>query len=173
VRCASLAERTDDQNPLPNFVGLSSMSDNWLIFIPTDPDALPSRAAADKAVELLKTFVPEAYEVLAKFSERTEFHCGCGNWSGVNCPKCGTDVEEWWKDAMDKAWESEFKNLSVTTPCCGHSTTLNDLNYVWPAGFSCFVLEAMKPNIRQTTAEQDQALSEALCLKLRKIWVHI
>jgi len=35
------------------------------------------------------------------------------------------------------------------------------------------VLEAMKPNIRQTTAEQDQALSEALCLKLRKIWVHI
>ena len=150
------------------------MSDNWLVFIPTDPEALPSRAAADRAVELLKTFVPEAYgEVLAKFAERTVFHCGGGNWSGVICPKCGTDVEGWWIDAMDKAWASEFKNLSVTTPCCRHSTTLNDLNYVWPAGFSRFVLEAMKPNIRQTTAEQDRALSEALGLKLRKIWIHI
>jgi endogenous inhibitor of DNA gyrase (YacG/DUF329 family) len=91
---------------------------------------------------------------------------GCGNWSGVNCPKCGADVEDWWKDAMDKAWAPELKNLSVSTPFCGHSTTLNDLNYVWPAGFSRFVLEAMKSNISQTTAEQDQALSEALGLKL-------
>lgn len=98
------------------------MSDNWLMFIPTDPEALRSRAAADKAVELLKTFVPEAWEVLAKFAERTEFHCGVGNWSGVSCPECGTDVGDWWTGAMDKAWASEFKNLSVTTPCCGHST---------------------------------------------------
>jgi len=53
------------------------MSDNWLMFIPTDPEALPSRAAADKAVELLRAFVPETCgEVLAKFTERTEFHCG-------------------------------------------------------------------------------------------------
>jgi len=149
------------------------MSDDWLIFIPTDPEALPSRAAADKAAELLKTFAPEAHEVVAKSSEGTEFHRGCGNWSGVNCPKCGTDVEDWWKDAMDRASASEFKNLSITTPCCGHSTTLNDLNYLWLAGFSRFVLEALNPNIRQTTAEQDQALSEALGLKLRKIRVHI
>jgi len=65
------------------------------------------------------------------------------------------------------------QNLSVTTPCCGHSTTLNDLNYVWPPGFSRFVLEAMNPNVRQTTAEQDEALSEAIGLELRKIWMHI
>jgi hypothetical protein len=150
------------------------MSDNWLMFIPADPEALPSRAAADKAVELLKTFVPEAWgEVLAKFAKRTEFHCGGANWSGVSCPKCGTDVEDWWSDAMNKAWESEFKNLGVTLPCCGHSTTLNDLNYIWSAGFAQFVLEAMNPNIGQTTAGQDQALSDVLGLKLRKIWMHI
>lgn len=149
------------------------MSDNWLMFIPTDPAALPSRAAADNAAELLKTFVPKANgAVLAKFSERTEFHGGGANWSGVNCPKCGKDLADWWADAMDKAWASEFKNLSRTTPCCGHSTTLNDLDYVWPAGFSRFVLEAMNPNIRETTLEQDKALSEALGLKLRKIWKH-
>jgi hypothetical protein len=148
------------------------MSDNWVTFIPSDPDALPSRAAADKAVELLKTFAPDG-EVVAKFAERTEFHDGGGNWSGVNCPKCGADVEDWWGDAIDNASASEFKDLSITTPCCGHSTTLNDLNYVWPAGFSRFVLEAMNPNVEQTTTEQDQALSEALGLKLRKIWMHM
>jgi hypothetical protein len=74
---------------------------------------------------------------------------------------------------MDTAGASEFKNLSITTPCCGHSTTLNDLNYVWPAGFARFVLEVRSPNIKQTTPEQDQTLSEALGLELRKIWVHI
>ena len=150
------------------------MSDNWLMFIPADPEWLPSKAAADKAVALLRTFVPEAYgEVSARFAERPEFHSGGANWSGVNCPKCETDVGDWWKDAMDRAWASEFRNLTVTVPCCGHSTTLNDLKYVWPAGFSRFVLEAMNPNIAQTTPEQDLELSEALGLELRKIWMHI
>jgi hypothetical protein len=150
------------------------MSDNWLMFIPIDPEMLPSRAAADRSVELLRTFAPEARgEVLATFAEKTEFHSGGANWSGVNCPKCKTDIEDWWKDAMDNASESAFNNLSVTTPCCGHSTTLNDLDYVWPAGFARFVLEAMNPNISQTTEDQDRALSEALGLKLRKIWMHI
>src|SRR5262249_33659104 len=135
----------------------SAMSDNRLMFIPADPEALPSRAAADKAAELLRTFVPEAYgEVLAKFAEKMEFHSGGANWSGVKCSKCGTDIADWWRDAMDKAWASEFRNLRTTTPCCGHATSLNDLTYVWPAGFSRFVLEAMNPNIAQTTAEQDQ-----------------
>jgi hypothetical protein len=150
------------------------MSDNWLMFIPNDPETLPSRAAADRAVELLRTFVPEAYgEVLAKFADRTEFHSGGTNWSGVNCPRCGTDIEVWWEDAMDKASASEFKDLSVITSCCEYLTTLNDLSYGWPAGFSRFVIEAMNPNINQTTPEQDQALSEVLGFELRKIWMHI
>ena len=74
---------------------------------------------------------------------------------------------------MNKASASQFNDLNVSVPCCGQSTSLNDLNYIWPAGFSRFVLEAMNPNVRQTTAEQDQALSETLGLGLRKIWMHI
>jgi hypothetical protein len=150
------------------------MSDNSLLFIPTNPTAQPSRAAAEKAIELMKAFAPNSYgEVRAKFSENTEFHSGGSNWSGVACPNCGADLDGWWKGAMDAAWLSEFSNLGVTMPCCGSSTTLNDLNYVWPAGFSRFVLEAMNPNIPQTTPDQDQALSKELGLELRKIWMHI
>ena len=144
------------------------------MFIPVDPRAQPAQAGADRAVELLKSFAPDAGdEVSATFSDKVEFRdCG-SNWSGVECPQCGKDAEEWWADATDIAYKSEFEDLRVTTPCCGHSTTLNDLNYIWAAGFSRFVLEAKNPNIKQTTTEQDAALSEALGLDLKKIWRHI
>ena len=144
------------------------------MFIPADPHALPSRTGADEAVELLKRFAPDAGDdVRATFYDHVEFHHGGSNWSGVKCPRCGEDVEEWWVNATDKAHKSGFSNLRATTPCCGHPTSLHDLNYVWPAGFARFVLEAKNPNIRQTTAEQDRELSKALGLDLRKIWKHI
>ncbi len=149
------------------------MSDSWLMFIPTDPEALPSKAAAEKALELLKSFAPESQNVCAKFGEKIEFHSGVENWSGVRCPGCGADIEAWWNGAIEKASRTDFQNLNVTTPCCAHITTLNELNYVWPAGFSRFGLEAVNPNIKDTTDEQDRALSEALGFELRKIWVHI
>lgn len=150
------------------------MSDNWLMFIPVDPIAQPTQVDADRAVELLKRFAPDAGDaVRAVFSDKIEFYdCG-SNWSGVKCPHCSEDIEEWWGDATGDAYKSGFENLCVTTPCCGHSTTLNDLNYVWSAGFARFVLEAKNPNIRQTTAEQDRALAEALGIDLKKIWRHL
>lgn len=150
------------------------MSDSWLLFIPADIEAAPSKEAADNASALLKTFTPEALgEVRARFAPTIEFHSGGANWSGVKCPNCDADIEAWWTDAMDAAWSREFKDLAVTTPCCDHSTALNDLNYVWPAGFSRFVLEAMNPNTHETTPEQDRALAEALGFEVRKIWTHI
>lgn len=149
------------------------MSDSWLMFIPTDPEALPLKVAADKAVELLKLFVPQADEVLAKFFEKVEFHSGMANWSGVRCPNCEKDIADWWSDAMGRASQCDFKDLSVITPCCEYRTTLNDLNYSWPAGFSRFALEAMNPNVKDTTEEQERALSQTLGFALRKIWTHL
>lgn len=167
-RCGRLPSRR-----MRRFMRLN-MSDNWLMFIPADPNVLPTTGAAENAAQLLKTFLPDAYgEVSAQFSEQMEFHNGGANWSGVKCAECGANVDEWWGDAMDRAWKSRFENLGAVTPCCGHATTLNDLNYVWPAGFSRFVLKAMNPNIRQTTSEQDEALSRALGFALRKVWMHI
>jgi hypothetical protein len=147
------------------------MSDNWLIFIPANPTAQPSQFGADKAVQLLKNFAPNAGdEVHATFSDEVIFYdCG-SNWSGVECPRCGKDVEEWWAGAMDSACRSKFEDLCVATPCCGHSTTLNDLNYLSSAGFARFALEGKNPNIRQTTVQQDKEISEALGLEIRKVW---
>ena len=41
---------------------------------------------------------------------------------------------------MDSAYEKNFINLSFTSPCCNKRTSLNDLNYIWPAGFAKFVI---------------------------------
>lgn len=154
--------------PTPAFI--ATMSDNWLIFIPANPSAVPTREAANRGVDVLKRFAPDARAVEARFLDKVEFvDCG-SNWSGVYCPQCSEEIGEWWRTAIGNAYKSGFENLRIMTPCCGHSTTLNDLHYVWPSGFARFVLEAKSPNIKQTTTEQDKELSQALGVELRKIW---
>ena len=44
-----------------------------------------------------------------------------------------------WQAEMDRAYQSNFEDLSFHTPC-NHSSSLNDLSYVAPAGFASFVI---------------------------------
>jgi hypothetical protein len=55
------------------------------MFISVDPTAQPGQIGADRAVEPLKRFAPDAGdEVRAMFSDKVEFFdCG-SNWSGVS-----------------------------------------------------------------------------------------
>lgn len=61
----------------------------------------------------------------------------------------------------------------VTAPCCGTRLSLNELHYLWPAAFGRFVLEALNPNIRDLTPDQELALSQLMGCTVRKIWVHV
>lgn len=149
------------------------MSDDWIQFVPADPQAQPTKEAADRAVRLLKSFAPEADEVTAEFMEQTNFFYPGGNWSGVECPVCGADAEPWWLDAVIHAAKESYRNLAVLTPCCNSLSSLNDLHFIWPAAFGRFVLKAMNANIGETTAEQEQALSVALGLPLKKVLLHL
>ena len=149
------------------------MSDNWLQFVPSNPAFEPSADAANAARTLLMSFAPKAEEVKAEFKPAVHFFHPGENWSGVKCPACGADAEEWWNEAMSAASDNAFADLSVTMPCCEANTSLNDLNYVWPAGFARFVLEAMNPNIQDLTPVQERQLVERVGSGLRKIWVHI
>jgi hypothetical protein len=74
---------------------------------------------------------------------------------------------------MDIASQSQFNNLMVTAQCCGARVSLNELNYIWPAAFGRFALEAMNPNLRDLTPAQESALSEAVGHRIRKVWVHL
>jgi hypothetical protein len=149
------------------------MSDSWLQFIPVDAEYQPSPEAAECARVLLVAFTPEADTVSFEFKPSVEFFHPGANWSGVECPVCGADAELWWGEAMEVAHSEGFRNLLTTAGCCGAQVSLNNLNYVWPAGFGRFVLEAMNPNVQSLNPGEEVELAAALGCTLRKIWVHI
>jgi hypothetical protein len=149
------------------------MSDNWLQLVPNDPHFRPSPERAERARKLLASFVPQSDEVLAEGKESVEiFHPG-SNWSGVECPACGADIESWWEEAIDVGEVEGFENLIKVTGCCGAEVSLNELRYIWPAAFGRFALVAMNPNIENLPAEQKAALEEELGCELRTVWTHL
>ena len=98
----------------------------------------------------------------------------CGsNFESVSCPTCGTDLDQWWPDAVNSAFEaSHFAELAVTLPCCGVAASLNDLKYEWPAGFARFVLEVVEPHVGELGAEIVARLEHIFGGHLRIIWAH-
>lgn len=149
------------------------ISDSILRYVPVDPVWQPTLEAANKAAALLKSISIQYDDVQANFEDKVVFYDPGESWSGVECPACGVDAEEWWSEAMDTAFANDFSNLMVEAPCCGATMSMNDLHYVWPAAFGRFVLEAHNPNMGEPTPEQDQQLAEILGSPLRKIWVRI
>jgi len=55
---------------------------------------------------------------------------------------------------------------------CGSKTTLNDLDYYFPAVFSRCQLRARGPNQKEISPEQRSMLAEILGTPLRLIWTH-
>ena len=71
---------------------------------------------------------------------------------------------------MDKAYEkTRFADLTITLPCCGNVSSLNDVLYEWPTGFARFQLKARNPGkgVEEATVHD---LEEILGCPLRKIW---
>jgi hypothetical protein len=149
------------------------MSDNWLRYVPVDPQLQPSPLAAKAAEALLVAFFPEAEEVNSEFTESVAFIDPGANWSGVQCPCCGADAQAWWDDAMSVAADAGFTSLSVRASCCGAMTSLNAMRYVWPAAFGRYVIEAMNPNVKSLSANQLSQLATTLGGPITEVAVHI
>lgn len=149
------------------------MSDNWLRYVPSDPYFLPPVDVADSARKLLWTFLPDAEEVSARHFERPMFIDPGGNWSGVLCSVCGADAESWWSAAVMVAARQDFASFDTVTPCCQSKVSLNDLHYVWPAGFGRFVLDAMNPNVDGLSTAHIARLEALLGCSVREISQHI
>jgi hypothetical protein len=149
------------------------MSDNWLRYVPNDPNFQPTASAASEAEELLRGYFPSAQEIRSNFFDKVTFIDPGGNWSGVHCPVCNTDAEQWWGKAMSVAAEKDFASLSFNASCCGTALSLNDLRYGWPAAFGSFVVEAMNPNSKGASEQQRARLATALGCGVREIPVHL
>lgn len=146
------------------------MSENVLKLIPASPEHVPKDVVLQRARDLLVAFFPGANEIRLIVTEEVRFVDQGQNWERVLCPICGTELDsEWWQQAMDAAYQRGFTDLLVNLPCCGAVSSLNDLQYEWPAGFARFVLEARSPG-GDIDDKQLKILEKALGCKLRKIW---
>lgn len=150
------------------------MSAHFLRLISKDPFYLPSPFPQGEVQALLKSTFPIADEIRIIISDEVTFVDPGTNLERVVCPVCQSALSmDWWSRTMDYVYEqSRFTNLTVIVPCCQATTTLNDLQYEWPAGFARFVLAIRTPN-----AELDQAIldrfEQLLGCDLRVIWAHL
>lgn len=152
----------------------AAMSDDWLILIPTDPQWIPTEAQQAAARVVLERLCPNAERRDVAASDTISFRDAGANFSAIRCPNCGAQIDrDWWLARMDDANSNSFTDLSVVTPCCGTNTTLNDLEYDWPQGFSIWALEAMNPGRGRLTEDELRAFATALGHSVREIWTHI
>jgi hypothetical protein len=148
------------------------MSDNFVIFLPRDPEFVPELSARQAAEALLRQLAPSAGEISCTVSEAVRFIDPGGNFESVTCPNCGADLGDWWPEAMDAAYDgSGFPSLVTTLPCCRAKCSLNDLVYEWPAAFARFELSAQNPGV-ELTLEQLGELEAALGCALVRIRAH-
>jgi len=148
------------------------MSENFLRLIPSSPEFIPDKNAIDQAVFLLKEDFPYPDMVRVEISDSPRFIDQGANWERIVCPFCNETLDPgWWQNAMDNAFANKFKNLIIRVPCCGIETTLNDLIYYLPAGFSRFMIEISNPGRDIADARINQ-LETIIGSPLRKIWAH-
>lgn len=149
------------------------MSVDYLRFIPTKPGYDPPLKGEQRVKGLLASFVPRAAEIEVERYDRIIFVDAGQNWERINCPTCGVILEDdVWREMVDQAEEKTlFTHLTVTMPCCGATSSLNDLHYGWPMGFARFVLQARDPD-GDVSQKQQSLLESLLGCSLRKIWSH-
>jgi hypothetical protein len=147
------------------------MSTDLLRLIPEDPALVPAAGAIAAARALLRTYLPEAELVTSLVSDEIRFVDPGSSFESVSCPSCLAELDpEWWQWAMESAFDREFADLSLTTPCCGAPTNLNALHYRGPAGFARFSIEVAEPGVgRALSSEEMDELEKILETPLRQI----
>ena len=150
------------------------MTTHVLKLIPTDPWLIPPEPQWSVAAARFYQFAPHAETIETSSSATIQFVDPGGNFERVRCPACATDITDWWTTAMDAAGQSNFADLSISVPCCAITTTLNELQYEWPAGFARFTLAARNPNLEHgLSVEALDELQEILGYRLRQVFVRI
>jgi hypothetical protein len=147
------------------------VSNNWLIFVPCDPQFHPREEDIAVALNYLRELAPRANDITVESDGSVNlFHAG-SNFETVSCPTCGAKISrEGWIAALEEAWESRFEDLSIITPCCSSDTSLNDLNYDMPMAFGRFALELSNRRIGHIPDVQRKRLEQILKTPLKIVW---
>lgn len=145
------------------------MGTTILKIIPTNPYFVPDSTNQNLAATLLKNLYNPNEIVLNTFDD-IQFVDQGSNFDDVRCNYCGTIINiEDWQQAMDISFENKFTDLLFITPCCSKQSSLNELIYNMPAGFSKFEINVIDP---ENPLNDDNLKELAVILKtsLRIIW---
>jgi hypothetical protein len=158
-------------------IGARGVSVYVLSIIAADPHWVPTSENADDGLKTFRRLVAGTDEVTAEFFAGLQFVDQGENFESVCCPCCGGPLDvAWWQRQMDAVWsreQSRFERLEVTTPCCDTVTSLNDLEYRWPAGFASFALRARNPDPGGLLPDHELGLiAAALGCSARQVYAH-
>ena len=142
-----------------------------LRIISTDPAYVSNHEQQVQATEFLEKVYPNN-KVQCILKDTIEFVDQGQNFDSIICPFCGRSIEtEYWQDAMEKADQNHFTDLTIMTPCCNKKTSLNDLRYITPARFAKFILSIDDPETEIKEIDVT-ALEKVLNTHLRIIYAH-
>lgn len=117
-------------------------SDNWIRLIPTDASWEPAQSSVDVAVAYVVSLFSRpgdsADEVSAVLRDDVALIDSGVNTSSFTCTICSsaTDVS-WVLEVVDEP-SSDLSDLDVVPPCCGATSSLNELAYDRTLGFARF-----------------------------------
>ena len=148
------------------------MSEYIVKIIPNDPYfCIDKQHAQEVAQYIMRNVKADSVEVSL---HETPSFVDCGtNLERISCPCCNSLLSfDWWHNVMNGTYENQFINLSVQLPCCGTDSTLNDLLYDFPCGFSSVEFAITNP----VTEINDGILStiqDILDITVRVIHAHL
>ena len=151
----------------------SAFSGNSLKIITVEPNFEPSKKQQQAIMNYLITKYP-FNEINSTLTKAVEF-IDCGeNFESVTCNLCGHNIEmEAWQEAMDKAFQNNFSDLTFITPCCHEKANLNDLKYTKPSGFAKYRIEMLSPEfLNVENNDLTQNIKAILGKDIRLIWAH-
>ena len=142
-----------------------------LRLISSNPSYVPNQEQEQQAKDFLAKIYPR-HKIESISTDTIEFVDQGQNFDSIICPFCEKDIEtEYWQYAMEKADQTHFTDLTMITPCCKKSTSLNDLRYVTPAGFAKYVLSVNDPETEMKHSDLS-ILQKMLETTLRTVYAH-
>ncbi|NOP94617.1 hypothetical protein [Mycolicibacterium fortuitum] len=156
------------------------MSADYLVVYPTDPKFVPSEDRAAAALAVFRVVMRDDIEISERRFNGVGFEAAGPDMESVSCPACGVELArnpenmDWLVAELERVWTPEegYWPLDVTTPCCGSSSSLNDLVYNPPQGFASWSLSARNPTYEMDDWERE-LVGAALGMSVRHVYQRV
>ena len=145
------------------------MAESILKIISTNPSFMPGELEEGSCRIFLEEIF-DAKQIKFVCSSEIEFIDPGANFESVSCNICQHEISiAYWNEKMDEAAQTHFTNLNLRLPCCNSISSLNSLEYRWPAGFARFVMMIKNGNTELNDNDL-QKIQAILNTPLRIIW---